>query len=52
VLLSSVVFALRSAIALARKEHGLSEWVQLDSPATVEKVVIATGLSYSMLSFD
>ena len=40
-LASSVFFAIREAIAEARKEAGLDEWFRLDSPATAERIRMA-----------
>lgn len=37
-LASSVFFAIRNAISSARLDEGLSNWFQLDSPATVERI--------------
>lgn len=47
----SALFAVRQAVASARQERNVQSWCQLNSPATVEKVAIATGLPYSMLNF-
>jgi len=38
VLASSVFFAIKRAILAARSDAGVSEWFELDSPATVERV--------------
>ena len=38
VLASSAFFAIKAAIREARRESGLATWVELDSPATVERI--------------
>lgn len=48
----SALFAVRKAIASARSEDGYYGWCQLNSPATVENVVLATGLPFSLLNLN
>ena len=42
----SVIMALRDAITAARKQFGVSEWFDLDSPATIEKIRAAIPVQF------
>lgn len=42
-LAASVFFAIRDAIRSSRLQNGLSEWFELDSPASVERIRLALG---------
>ena len=50
VLSTSVFFAIRHAVSAARSEVGSSDWIDLDSPATVERIHNACQLSAEDLS--
>ncbi|CAM6125267.1 unnamed protein product [Calypogeia fissa] len=50
-LAAGAIFAVRQAISSVRAEFGNDTWCSLNSPATVEKVVLAAGLPPSILSF-
>jgi len=43
VLANTVFFAIRNAIAAARKDQGLTDWFDLSAPATVQKIQMACG---------
>lgn len=49
VLASSVFFAIKHAILAAREDLGHSEWFELDSPATVQRIQEACAVSRTQL---
>ncbi|KAG6552063.1 hypothetical protein Mapa_006369 [Marchantia paleacea] len=48
-LAASALFAVRRALAAARTEFGVNGYCSLNAPATVEKVMLAAGLSTSSM---
>jgi hypothetical protein len=50
VLATSAVMAAREAIASARKDAGLTEFFQIETPLTVDRLQAACGVDISQLA--
>lgn len=52
VLANTVFFAIKKAVLAARKDRGLTDWFQMDSPATVQEIRTKCAVSVEDLNLD